>query len=155
MLLAPFLKHNAPTTRLNTGGWARPLTRRIVGLSMLNAVGVRGLNHLTVIQFAMPRAVLDGPLGASATTAYSYRLNTSYAPRPNYGGDLAAIRQPLLLVAGDADEAFIAAQYEPTIAAHTDTGVYVVLHGVSHIGLLTDATAHAALGDWLRDGSKS
>lgn len=149
VLLAPFLKHDAPTTRPNAGGWARPLVRRIVGLSMLNAVGVRQLNHLTVIQFAMPEAVLAGPLGASATTAYSYRLNTAYAPRPDYGADLAAIRQPLLVVAGDADETFIATQYEPTIVAHTDTGSYIVLPGVTHIGLLTDEATQAALGGWL------
>jgi alpha-beta hydrolase superfamily lysophospholipase len=149
VLLAPFLKHDAPTTRPNAGGWARPLVRRIVGLSMLNALGLNHLNHLTVIQFAMPETVLAGPLGASVTTAYSYRLNTAYAPRPNYGADLAAIRQPLLVIAGDADETFIAAQYEPTITAHTDAGSYVVLPGVTHIGLLTDAGAGAALRSWL------
>lgn len=150
VLLAPFLKHNAPTTRPRSGGWARPLTRRIVGLSMLNSLGLRGLNGLTVIQFAMPRAVLEGPLGASATSAYSYRLNTSYAPRADYGRDLAAIDRPLLVIAGDADEAFVAAQYEPTIAAHTSGGSYVVLPGVSHIGLLTDAGAREAICGWLR-----
>ncbi|MBX0329136.1 hypothetical protein K2Z83_15790 [Oscillochloris sp. ZM17-4] len=132
-----------------SGGWARPLTRRIVGLSMLNAAGVRGLNGLTAIQFAMLRAVLDGPLGASATTAYSYRLNTAYAPRADYGRDLAAIARPLLVIAGDADEAFVAARYEPTIAAHTSGGAYVVLAGVSHIGLLTDPGAREALCEWL------
>lgn len=149
LLLAPFLKHNAPTTRPNSGGWARPLTRRIIGLSMLNALGLRQLNQLTVIQFAMPQMVLDGPLGASATTAYSYRLNTAYAPRADYGRDLAAITQPLLVVAGAADESFIAAQYEPTIAPHTATGAYLVLPGLTHISLLTDAATSAAVGDWL------
>lgn len=149
VLLAPFLKHDAPTTRPNAGGWARPLVRRIVGLSMLNAFGLTQLNHLTVIQFAMPETVLAGPLGASVTTAYSYRLNTAYAPRPNYGADLAAIRQPLLVIAGDADETFIAAQYEPTITAYTGTGSYIVLPGVTHIGLLTDEGAKAALRNWL------
>jgi hypothetical protein len=149
VLLAPFLKHDAPTTRPNAGGWARPLVRRIIGLSMLNALGLTQLNHLTIIQFAMPETVLAGPLGASVTTAYSYRLNTAYAPRLNYGADLAAIRQPLFVIAGDADETFIAAQYEPTITAHTAAGSYTVLPGVTHIGLLTDEAARAALSDWL------
>lgn len=40
ILLAPFLKHDAPTTRPNSGGWADAATRRIIGLVMLNAVGV-------------------------------------------------------------------------------------------------------------------
>lgn len=32
ILLSPFLKYNAPTTRPNSGGWAHPLSRRIAGL---------------------------------------------------------------------------------------------------------------------------
>ncbi|MCA9972423.1 MAG: alpha/beta fold hydrolase [Anaerolineales bacterium] len=116
LLLAPFLKYNAPTTRPNSGGWARPNSRRIAGLTMLNNLGIHWFDWLTVIQFAMPSSVLDGPLGESATTAYSHRLNTSFAPRSRYGRDLAALTQPFLLVAGLDDEAFIAEQYEPTIS---------------------------------------
>ena len=104
---------------------------------MLNNLGIRWFNGLTVIQFNMPQAMLDGPLGASATITYSFRLNTSFAPRSNYGRDLTAMRQPFLLVAGLADEAFIAEQYEPTISAHTDSGSYVLLPDVGHIDLLT------------------
>ena len=65
------------------------------------------------------------------------------------GADLAAIRRPLLVIASDADETFIAAQYEPTITVHTGTGSYTVLPGVTHIGLLTDEAARAARCSWL------
>lgn len=149
LLLAPFLKYNAPTTRPNSGDWARPLTRRIIGLTMLNNVGIRWFNGLTVIQFNMPQTVLDSSLGDSATTAYSYRLNTAYAPRSNYGRDLAAIMQPLLVVAGTDDESFIAEQYEPTISAHTSTGTYALLPDVGHIDLLTTPEIEPVLMGWL------
>ena len=152
VLLAPFLKHNAPTTRPDAGGWARPLQRRIVGLTMLNKLGVRWFNHLTVIQFNLPAAVLEGPLGETATTAYSYRLNTSFAPRSRYGRDLAAMRQPFLLVAGTADPSFIAEQYEPTIAPHTSSGTYLLLRGVGHIELLTTREIQPMLASWLKEG---
>lgn len=151
LLLAPFLQHNAPTTRPGSGGWARPLTRRIIGLTMLNMIGIRWFNGLTVIQFKMPQTILAGPLGASATTAYSYRLNTAYAPRPNFGRDLAAITQPLLVVAGADDESFIAEQYEPTISAHTHTGTYMLLPDVGHIDLLATPGIQPVLAAWLRD----
>jgi len=104
LLLAPFLHHRAPTMRENAGGWNKVLLRRIIGLSMLNTFRIRALNHLTIIQFAMPQAVLDGPLGDTATTAYSYRLNTSFAPRGDYLSDVAAL-PPFVLIAGSADEA--------------------------------------------------
>ncbi|MFZ1398709.1 MAG: alpha/beta fold hydrolase, partial [Candidatus Promineifilaceae bacterium] len=127
LLLAPFLKYNAPTTRANSGGWAQPNSRRIAGLTMLNNLGIHWFDGLTVIQFGMPQSVLDGPLGGSATTAYSHRLNTSFAPRGKYGRDLTALTQPFLLVAGLEDEAFIATQYEPTMSQFTASGSYVLL----------------------------
>lgn len=149
VLLAPFIKYNAPTTRPNSGGWANPLSRRIAGLTMLNNIGIHWFDLLTVIQFNMPQAIVDGPLGESATTTYSHRLNTSFAPRNNYGHDLAAMKQPFLLVAGLDDEAFIGEQYEPTIAKYTNAGSYVTLPNTSHIGLLTTSQIGPVLTEWL------
>lgn len=150
LLMAPFIKHDAPTTRPNSGGWSAPQIRRIIGLVMLNAAGIRIFNGLTVIQFNMPQTVLQGMLGPSATTAYSYRLNTSFAPRDNYGRDLAALSQPFLLIAGTADEAFVAEQYEPTISQYTQSGAYLIVPEVSHIGMLTSPAVETAIIDWLR-----
>ena len=149
ILLAPYLQHNAPTTRANSGGWARPLTQRIIGLTMLNNIGIRWFNGLTVIQFNMPQSVLDGALGHTATTAYSYRLNTSFAPRRNYGRDLSAMTQPFLLVAGLEDESFIAEAYEPTMSQFTDSGSYALLPDLGHINLLTAPEATAIVTNWL------
>ena len=151
VLMAPFLKYNAPTTRPNSGGWARPATRRIIGLTMLNAVGVTALNHLPVISFAMPRAVLDGPLGHTATTSYTYALNTSFAPRSDYAADLKAMTKPFLLLAGLDDEAFFADRFEETIAPYTPAGTYVILPGIGHIGVVSDEAAIAAMETFLRE----
>ncbi|MCB8975934.1 MAG: alpha/beta fold hydrolase [Ardenticatenaceae bacterium] len=149
LLLAPFLKYNAPTTRPNSGGWARPNSRRIAGLTMLNNIGIHWFDGLTVIQFAMPQNVLDGPLSDSATTAYSHRLNSSFAPRGKYGRDLTVMTQPFLLVAGLDDEAFIAEQYEPTISEYTDSGSYVLLPDTGHIDLLTSPDLAAVVTNWI------
>lgn len=149
LLLAPYLQYDAPTTRPNSGGWARPLTRRIIGLLMLNTVGIRAFNGITAIQFAMPQSVLEGPLGHTATTAYSYRLNTSFGPRRNYGRDLAAMQQPFLLVAGLADQSFLAEQYEPTIGQYTAAGRYQLLPDTGHIDLLTSPQLAPLIADWL------
>ncbi len=152
VLLAPFLKYDAPTTRPNSGGWAHPATGRIVGLTLLNALGVTAFNHLPVISFAMPRQVLDGPYGNTATTRYSFRLNQSFAPRPDYRGDLARMTQPFLLLAGTADEAFFSGRYEEVISASTSSGRYVLLPGIDHIGVTLDAAAIDAVADWIGGG---
>jgi len=135
VLLAPFLKHNAPTMRPNSGGWAQVLLRRVIGLSMLNTAGITALNHVTIIQFNMPQSVLDGPYGHLATTAYSYRLNTGFAPRPDYLSDIAALPK-FALVAGAQDEAFVAQNYEEVMSAVTDKGSYTLVPARDHFGIM-------------------
>lgn len=149
VLLAPFLKYNAPTTRPNSGGWARPMTRRIIGLTMLNAVGITAFNKLEVIQFNMPQAVLDGPLGHTATTSYSFRLNTGYAPRSDYQADLRAMDRPLLVIAGTLDESFVADQFEPVISEETDTGTYSLVEGTNHLGIVDSPDTKQLIGEWI------
>ena len=75
-------------------------------------------------------------------------LNTSFAPRNDYGKDFAAMKRPFLLVAGLDDEAFIAEQYEPTITKYTDAGRYVLLPDTGHIDLLTTSQLEIVLTDW-------
>lgn len=143
ILLAPFLQYDAPTTKPNSGGWARPLTRRIIGLSMLNAVGVHALDHLTAIEFAMPETVRNGPLGEQATLAYSWRLNQSYAPRRDYMKDISAL-PPFLLIAGGEDEAFDAQGYAPLMSPANPDGSYEVIAGYGHLDIV-DAPETVAL----------
>jgi non-heme chloroperoxidase len=148
MLLSPWLKYNAPTIRPNGGGWALPHTRRIIGLTMLNNVGIHWFNDLPVIDFDMPRNVRDG----TETLSYSYRLNTGYAPR-DYEKDLRAITQPLFVVAGTADEVFFADQFEPVISQFTKVKVRLV-HDVTHMGVVINAAVRPVIKEWLEGMDK-
>lgn len=150
ILLAPFLQHDAPTTKPNSGGWAHVLTRRIIGLSMLNRVGIHWLDHLTVIQFNMPREVLDGPRGDFATTSYSWRLNTSFAPTRSYLQEVAKLPS-FLLVAGAKDEAMSAEGYAPLMSDVTDRGRYEIVDGVGHLDIVDSPKTVALIRDYLRD----
>jgi non-heme chloroperoxidase len=143
MLFSPYLQYNAPTIRPNSGGWAQPYTRRIIGLVLLNNVGIRWFNHLTVIDFNMPKEARDG----TETLSYTYRLNTSYAPR-DYKKDLHAITQPLLVVVGSADEAFYADQFEPVISQLTK-GKVKLLPGVTHMGAVVGPKVQPVVKEWL------
>ena len=145
VLLAPFLKHNAPTARKDAGGWATPYTGRIAGLSMLNNVGIGAFNHLEVIRFNMPEEVRDG----TETLAYTFRLNTAYHAE-HYKKDLAAITQPLLVLIGTADEAFLPEQYEPTVTKHNPGAGVELLPGVNHNGIVVGEEVQPALAAWLQ-----
>jgi len=148
MLLSPFLKYNAPTMRPNSGGWAHAYTRRIAGLTMLNTMGIHWFDYLTAIEFNMPEEARDG----TETLSYSHRLNTAYAPR-NYKKDLSAITQPLLVVAGIQDDAFIANKFEPVISKYTDVHV-TLLPDVTHMGVVVRPDVQPVLRNWLQDLSK-
>lgn len=137
VLMAPFLKYNAPTMRESAGGWNHVLTRRIIGLSILNTFGITALNDMPIVQFNMPRAVLEGPLGDTATLSYSYRMNTSFAPRSAYLEDVAALPK-FVLLAGGADEAFISSEFAPTMGAVTDKGRFDMVLGANHLDLVND-----------------
>ncbi|QUJ77819.1 alpha/beta fold hydrolase [Sulfitobacter albidus] len=148
VLLAPYLQHDAPTTRSASGGWAHVALRRIIGLSILNTFRISVFNHLPVIAFNMPQDVLDGPLGDTATTRYSYRLNTGFAPRRDYLADVAAL-PPFLLLAGSRDEAFVAELYGPTMADATEKGRYLVLNGATHLDIVNDGRTRAEIEAFL------
>ena len=148
LLLSPYLKHNAPTIRPNAGGWAQPYTGRIVGLTILNKMGIHWLDHLVVIEFSMPEKARDG----TETLSYSHRLNTGYAPR-NYKKDLSALVQPLLVVVGNNDEAFIANQFEPLISQYTTVQVTLIPE-VTHMGLITGLEVRPIVQEWLESFSK-
>ena len=148
VLLAPYLNYKAPTVRPNSGGWAHPLTRRIIGLTMLNTVRVTALNSLPAIQFAFPRSVLDGPQGKTATEAYSFRLNTSYAPRHDYTADIAEMPR-FLLVAGSDDEAFVASEYEPVMSAANPKGSYEIIEGLSHLEVIDAPQTASAISGFI------
>ena len=143
LLLAPYLGHDAPTTRKNSGGWARPRISTLVALSILNGFGIKALNGRTAITFDMPEAVRDG----SETLAYSFRLNTGYAPR-GYAADLAAVRVPLLGLIGAEDEASDAQQLAPTLAACSSAEVEV-LPGVGHLDLPSASATDLRIRGWL------
>ena len=148
VLLAPFLHHSAPTTRAGSGGWAQVNLPRIMGLSILNRLGITAFNGLKIVRFAMPDAVMNGPLGHTATTSYSYRMNTSFAPRDDYMADLAAL-PPYLLVAGSADESFVADAYASLLARAGAKGKVHILQGVTHLGVVNDAQTAAVIVPYL------
>ena len=143
LLMSPFLKYNAPTTRLNSGGFAMPYTGRIIGLVMLNNVGIRWFNYLTAIEFNMAEKARDG----TETLTYSYRLTAAFAPR-DYENDLSAITQPLFTVTGTEDEAMIYCQYEPVISQYTKVQVKL-LQGVTHMGLVVSPEIRPVIKKWL------
>lgn len=149
LLFAPYLQYNAPTLRSNSGGWALPNVGRIIGLILLNHFGIRWFNGLKVIEFNLPEESRNG----TETLAYSYRLNTSYAPE-DYQKDLRAITQPLLVAVGSEDEVFYPEQFAPLVSQCAKARVKV-LPGVSHLGIVVGPEIRPVVKEWLEGLEKT
>ena len=144
VLLAPFLQYDAPTVRPDAGGWAMPRTSRIVGLNILNAMGVQRFNGWTVLEFNLPFARRTG----NDTLAYSYRLMEGFAPR-NYVSDLHALEKPTLVLAGLGDEAFFAEQFPVVFGAFAPHARVELMPDATHLGLLSDTGLPQRVVQWL------
>lgn len=81
------------------------------------------------------------------TLSYTYRLNTTFAPR-NYKRDLRVITLPLLVVVGTADEAFYADQFEPAISQYANAQVEL-LKDVTHMGVVVGDDNQLTIKEWL------
>ncbi len=144
VLLAPFLGGDAPTTRRVPGGPVTVDLPRFADIARRSAGGDPSGQDQVVLRFD-PSGL---PGTGLAAQAYTYRMMLSLAPRTDFATELAAIAQPLLVVAGSLDGCFDAERYEPTIAPHAK-GTFRVLPGVTHLGVLSSPPAWAAIADWI------
>ncbi len=143
LLFAPHLGARSSTTRQQStpgeAAFVRLHLPRLLGCSVFNLVGIRAFNGLHTLFFNLPPEM---PL-----RSYTYRALLSMTPA-DHRRALAAVHAPLLVVAGSADEAFVAAHYatEIQVAEHARL---VLVPGANHNGILVDPTALAAVHDWL------
>jgi len=136
LLLSPFLSHKAPTFRPGSGGWVSIGIPRIVGLTILNGLGVHVFNDLPVTSFA-----LSDEAKTFLTPTYSFSLATNFKPLQDYEANIRAVHQPVKVVAGAADEAFATDKLEAIFRSQGKDWSVTLLPGIGHIPLTLDASA--------------
>ena len=132
ILLSPYLGHDAPTASPTERGWANVGMPRLLGLLILNRLGVRALNGLPVVAFAVDPATVP-----NVTPAYSFRLRTNFAPHRDWRRDIASTRGPLLVLVGARDELFQANLCAELFAA-APKGRVELLPNIDHMGITDD-----------------
>ncbi len=146
LLIAPYIHHTAPTNSSDKNEWANVNTPRMIGLSMLNQIGITHVNDLDVISFNMPSEYRD----QTETLAYSYRLQTSMHPRSDYQKDISSMNGEIFVVAGSEDGSFLVDQYQQVFAEHPNTKIEI-MDGLSHFGPIFDESAQKEIAAWLQD----
>lgn len=142
-LLAPYLGHDAPSSRSGSGGWAHANVGRIAVIDSLSAVGLDWLDGADVLRFRMPAAQRDG----YETLAYTHRMMTALEPA-DWQDSLTATPAPVLIMAGRQDHAMRPMAYTARIAPAVDADAELVDH-VGHLDIVTDDRALDRLATFL------
>ena len=147
LLFAPHLGTNAPTmpqpdpeTAEMAAAYSQLHIPRLIGLTMLNAVGIKAFNNQDTLFFNVPD---------TATHTYSYRAMVNTSPT-DYAAALTAVDVPMLVLVGSHDEAFVADQYPTAVSAYSDGDVHII-DGESHNTIVESAAAMTIIESWLDD----
>ncbi|WP_173275858.1 alpha/beta hydrolase [Paenibacillus sp. NEAU-GSW1] len=146
LLLAPFLGPGNPTER-PAEGHRKLHIGKVILLSMLNSIGIKGWHGLPVMEFyKRPEELHDG-----MADKLSFRLLLSRSPM-KYKSDLAKLTKPTLVIVGAEDEAFYADRYGEVLGAYTQAQFHIV-SGADHDGLLANEHAYEHSVKWLIERS--
>jgi pimeloyl-ACP methyl ester carboxylesterase len=140
IVLAPYLRHDAPTIRPRNGGWVNASVSRIIGLTILHRLGIEWFSGLPVLAFAIPQDLTD-----ILTGSYSYRLFANYRPHDDYLEDFRRSSVPITVLVGKEDELFYADQYEPALTPVKQQVRIIVIPNVGHMAIVSDPVALDAL----------
>lgn len=144
ILIAPYLGHNAPTTKPNSGNWVTVAIKRWVGLSMFNNIGIHKFDHLPVLFFNRPETIND----KLQLPSYSYRMAVNFAPR-SYKSDIAKIGMPCLVLVGQKDESFYPEKFKEVFEPAEKFVKTEVLPDVNHIGIVSNPAVIEHIIKWM------
>lgn len=141
LLFAPNLGNSAPTTSRNLdldNNFIKSHLSRGLGLRMLNEYGIHQYDSLEVVFYNMPEQF---PL-----RSYSYRSMEASVPT-DYRQALRMTDQPLLMLVGSEDEAFVAEEYPPLFKAYSQGECYLI-EGETHNGIRHSKVAMERIRNW-------
>lgn len=146
LLLSSAIHPKAPINRKNDPQSSLHIDiPKIIVLTALNAVGLRFLNHWTVMR-------IDKPMDqrkSTDTLKLSYRLALSRVPKSRYERYLQAMTQPTLVLVAQNDEVFLSDQYEALFAQHNKAKVSMIPDS-NHDGMLSSEHTFNKVQQWLR-----
>jgi pimeloyl-ACP methyl ester carboxylesterase len=140
IVIDPAIVYPSPIARPNAGGWATPYLPRIVGLVVLNRLGIHAFDDLETIVFAVP------PGRPNLTSHYSFRLMMNLNSG-DYLQELQRTKKPMALVAGAADEQFYADRYSVYMKPAKPDLRITLVPGLGHVDMLMKPAALAAIRD--------
>lgn len=140
LAISPYIGQDSPTNKPDAGGWAGVAVPRLIALSLLDSVGLHWFEGLPVVHFATTAAASN-----TRTPVYSFRLAANLQLGRDWRATLARISAPTTIVVGANDELFNAAAFQPTLQAVNPRIGLIVVSGETHLGMIADPPAMAAI----------
>ena len=146
ILLAPYLGHDAITTKPNSGNWVTVAIKRWVGLSMLNRLGITKFDGLPVLFFNRPEEYND----KLQVPAYSYRMAVNFAPN-DYKREILNINIPCLVLVGGKDESFYPEKFKVVFEPAKELVKTEILVDANHLDIVKSPKSAEYIINWMRD----
>ena len=154
ILVSPYLRYNAPSVRRTNSetkreasesapaaaqSWAAVSTGRVIGLTILNFIGVHGWDGLPVITFPVSSDT------DSVTRTYSWRLQRNFGAHEDYLADIRGATRPVHVYVGGADELLDAEKLRTEFQSLRRDISVSILPGLGHADMLTRPNAIRAI----------
>jgi non-heme chloroperoxidase len=150
ILLSPFLRYDARTVRRSAPSpdnpkvqkeqaWSTTSTGRILGLLVLDEVGIHRFDGLPVIHFAVP------PNMPSVTANYSWRMQQSFQPHNDFRADIRSVSKPMWVFVGENDQLFLPEKFQEVFDAERKDIPVTILPGLGHSDMATSVKAIRAV----------
>lgn len=140
LAISPYIEQDSPTNKPNAGGWAGVAVPRIIALSLLDSIGLAWFQDLPAVHFAT-----EAKASNTRTPVYSFRLAASLQLGRDWRGVLARISAPTEIVVGANDELFNADQFKPMLQPINPRIGVTVVPNETHLGMIADPAAVAAV----------
>ena len=121
------------------------MTTRI-GLSMLNNLGLKSLNHLPVLFFNRPENIND----KLQVPSYSFSMTINFNPK-DHKDEIKNINIPCLVLLGKQDESFYHEQFPSTFKPAERFVRLEILDSVKHLDIVKSQRAFEIIKEWSKD----
>lgn len=143
ILIAPYLGYKAPTVKPNSGGWVKVALKRIIGLSMLNNLGIKKLNTLPVLFFNRPKNIND----SLQVPSYSYNMVMNFDSK-NYEQEIKNIEIPCLVLVGKKDESFYPEKFPIVFKPSKKFTEVEIMENVKHLDIVKNKLTFKLIEEW-------
>ncbi|CAM4253254.1 alpha/beta fold hydrolase [Zobellia nedashkovskayae] len=148
IMISPYLGHDAPTVKSNSGGWVTVGVKRWVGITMWNTLGITFFNKMPVLFFNRPKAYEDD----LQVSFYSYQMAVNFAPK-NYKNDIELLSTKSLVIVGNNDESFYPNKFKEVFKLKEDITKTYVIPNSNHLDIVKNNEATDKIINWISPGT--